>query len=103
MSITDRRTQFFPGFPSTGNITFESVKFRGRYLVFDENKGKLRLGDPVNGSEQFEIAHFVRDDLNVGLRAKNGCYVAFDFNGELIPCVTDENSHTIRLHLRSYQ
>ena len=32
--------------PSPGYITFESVKFRGKFLLIDHVKGKLKLGTP---------------------------------------------------------
>lgn len=68
-------------------MKFESVKFKGRFLIFDENKGKIKLGEPDNGNEKF-----VEEKINPvhsALRAANNntCFLAFNEAGELVdPC-----------------
>lgn len=65
----------------------------------DEHKEKLRLGKAVNGTAEFEIVRYPFEANTVALRGKNGCFIGFDHEGILVPCVTDKESHLVRIHM----
>ena len=72
-------------------MKFESVKFRGRYLIIDEQKNRVRLEEPQNGNERF-IVERINPLFSVMRSANNiSCFVAFDEYGELVdPCSVRE-------------
>ena len=83
--------------------TFESVRFRGRYLIIDQEKNRIRLGTPQNGNERFVVEP--SGSSNSGfhvLRAANtiNCFMAFGEDGESIaPCSASNTRLETRLFL----
>ena len=71
-----------------GTVRFESVKFKDRFLVMDEQKGKIKLGR----ENDTENDRFILEDINpfyFAMRAAHNmsCFVAFNEDGELVdPC-----------------
>ena len=98
---TARATKFFTTVPSPGYITFESVKFRGKFLLIDHMKGKLKLGTPKNGSEIFEFQH-LNDPTLSAFRSSENCYIAFDTKGNQVgPCGLNTTAHYPEIEIRS--
>lgn len=97
-ACTDRNSRFFVHNEENGKaVTFESVKFRGRFLVMDLAKGKLKLEAPTNGNHLFQVVR-VFDSIHVALKACNGCLVAFNELGEVSSdCI--QNPHSIDTHV----
>ena len=99
-----RRTLFYPSSnPIDGTMKFESVKFRGRYLILDENKGRIRLGEAQNGNEKFIIEKI--NPLFYVMKPANrvDCFMAFDEEGELVdPCSVSETDLETRIFLDIY-
>lgn len=99
---TARATKFYATFPRPGHIRFESVKFKGRFLLIDHQKNKLKLGEPKNENDIFQIQH-LNDPVLSAFRDSENCYFAFDKEGEQVgPCglnVTD--NPMIRLRYRT--
>lgn len=84
-------------------MRFESVKFKGRFLVFDERKGKIRLGEPQNGNERFIMKKV--NSVYSALKSANNvtCFVAFDEDGELVdPCTVTITDPEVRLYFSVY-
>lgn len=83
----DRNSRFFLSYHNPGTVAVESVKFRGRFIVMDLKKNKLRVDYPHDGNENFKIITLSNDSLFIALETFNGCYVAFDDYGEALdPC-----------------
>ena len=83
----------------TTTVAFQSVKFRGRYLVMDARKEKLRLGYPHNGNHLFQVI-LTANPIYIALRDNRGCYVAFSPEGDRLPCEKSPDKHTANLVLR---
>lgn len=102
--LIGRRTRFYPKFnPNDETMTFESIKFKTKFLTFDERKSKIRLGEPHNGNEKF-IMEKINSVYSV-LRAANNntCFVAFDEYGELVdPCTVTITDPEVRLFFNVY-
>ena len=84
-------------------MTFENVKFRGKYLIMDEHKSRIRLGKAQNGNEKFIVEKI--NPLFYVMRAANriNCFVAFDEDGELVdPCSVSETDPETRIFLDIY-
>ena len=82
-------------------MRFESVKFKDRFLIFDEQKNKIRLGEPHNGNEKFIMEKI--NSVYSALRAANNitCFVAFDEYGELVdPCTVTITDPEVQLFFR---
>lgn len=103
---TGRNTRFFVTAHSFSDdyktAFFESVKFRGRYLVSDERRNKLRLAVPQRdlGNHLFEIILHPRSPIYIALKDYRGCYVGFKINGGLVsePCeltLSDPETHIL--------
>ncbi len=89
-SYPDWNTMFFvtsehDQLTDTTTVAFESVKFRGRYLVMDSRKGKLRLGIPKDGNQHFGVV-LTPSPIYIALRDNRGCYVGFNSTGDRLPC-----------------
>ena len=108
--LADRNTRFLvtTTFNQTSQLktaSFQSVKFRGRYLVMDEQKGRVLLRRPgrYEGRERFEVVT-TRSPIHVTLRDRRGCFVGFDANGELLdPCTLKSYQHQTWLTLRLFE
>jgi hypothetical protein len=81
-------------------MKFESVKFRGKYLIMDEHKSRIRLGEAQNGNENFIVEKI--NPLFYVIKAANNlnCFIAFDEEGELVdPCSVSEIDQETRIFL----
>lgn len=95
-----RKTLFYPSLnPTDGTMKFESVKFRRKYLIMDENK-RIRLGEAQNGNENFIVEKI--NPLFYVVKAANSlsCFMAFNEEGELVdPCSVSETDPETRIFL----
>lgn len=99
-----RKSLFYPSSnPIDGTMKFESVKFRGKYLIMDEHKNAIRLGEAQNGNENFVIEKI--NPLFYVMKAANNlsCFMAFNEEGELVdPCSVREMDPQTRIFLDIY-
>lgn len=111
MFLADRNTRFLitSHYNKTADsiiATFQSVKFRGRYLVMDEEKNKLLLRRPrdyYKGSEKFEVVR-TPSPIDVILKDRRGCYVGFNSAGEQVdPCSLSPERVETRLTITPFQ
>ena len=103
---TDRNARFFlhDDLEATEKtISLESVKFRGRYLVMDKKRGKLRLDRPTDGNHLFRVLS-TANSAYVALKAFNNCLIAFDVHGKLVTgCARSSYSIDTYLHLEPFR
>lgn len=81
-------------------MKFESVKFRGKYLIVDEHMNRIRLGEAQNGNENFIIEKI--NPLFYVMKAANNlnCFLAFNEEGDLVdPCGVRETDPETRIFL----
>ena len=79
-------------------LTFQSAKFKDRYLVKDIKKGKIRLSYPQDDNHLFQLT-LIGSRLYVALKDKDGCFMAFSRSGDRLPCQTSPENQTAHLIL----
>ena len=94
--------------------TFQSDKFRGRYLIMTQRhrpkdqpvstsgRRRLRLGYPQDNNQIFEVIH-TDNPLYIGLRDSEGCYVGFEGNGNQLQQCTLIQDHRTKLILKIFE
>ncbi len=102
--FVDRNSRFFARNEANGkSVSFESVKFRGRFLVMDMRRGSLRLATPTHGNQLFEVV-MVHDLTHIALKSCNGCLVAFDeFGDTSSDCIKTSTSIDTHLLLQAHR
>lgn len=95
---TARSSKFYIFAPTPDDITLQSARYPGKYLMIQNGTVTVAEPIPTETSHLFEIV--VLDSQGaVALRTKDDCYLAFNNKGRPFgPCGLSQEQPEVRLH-----